>query len=39
MPLGIDTAGILLRGRYDWNFDGLNDSDPMVVLFVPNLSG
>ena len=38
-PLGIDTAGILLRGRYDWNFNGLNASDPMVALFRRNLTG
>lgn len=38
-PKGLATAQLLLRGRYDWNLDGLNGSDPMVPLFRRNVAG
>ena len=36
-PLGIDTAQLLLRGRYDANLDGLDGQDEMIVLLSRNV--
>ncbi|NUN16239.1 MAG: hypothetical protein HUU55_21640, partial [Myxococcales bacterium] len=38
-PLGINTAQVLLRGRYDWDLDGLDGSDTWFVLARRNIPG
>lgn len=32
-PLGLSTARLQIRGRYDYDLDGLDVGDPMVLLF------
>lgn len=36
-PLGLDTAQVLLRGRYDGGLDGLDGEDMMIDVFRLNL--
>ena len=38
-PLGLDTVQILLRARYDHDFDFLEPKDKMVILFSRNVGG
>jgi hypothetical protein len=38
-PLGLDTALIQLRGRYDDEMNGLGPDDPLIVLFQRNYPG
>jgi hypothetical protein len=38
-PMGLHTAQLIFRGRFDWDLDGLDVDDKMITIFRRNMPG